>query len=239
MYRAVDLSSRSPFLSWNRTFSVRQTLCAGRNNVKKNHFETRFFREFLGLLRDDSDVLFAALHPPSKGGGGLVFAPVLDNPLLSSSVGHNGTPRGQPAPNSPLRNRKRPHFRLENRLGRSQSLCHVCYGLQPNFLNVGGDSSHDISGPFHHLGHFFVLNSFDDKLVWKIDSVSSPYVITTNSFILADILQLWRVQRWQWARLRHSLDLGGGMVVSKMVGPALPAQRLTGAGRHLKLPNRE
>jgi hypothetical protein len=32
----------------------------------------------------------------------------------------------------------------------------------PDFLNSGGDSIHDASGPFHHLGCFFVFNRFGE-----------------------------------------------------------------------------
>jgi hypothetical protein len=34
--------------------------------------------------------------------------------------------------------------------------------LPPDFLNVGGDTNQDVSGPFRYFGNFFVFNSFGD-----------------------------------------------------------------------------
>jgi hypothetical protein len=36
--------------------------------------------------------------------------------------------------------------------------------LLPYFLNIGGDSNHDVGGPFHHFGYFLVFNNFDDTI---------------------------------------------------------------------------
>jgi hypothetical protein len=34
--------------------------------------------------------------------------------------------------------------------------------LPPDLLNSGGDSNHDIGGPFHHYGHYFAFNNLVD-----------------------------------------------------------------------------
>jgi hypothetical protein len=40
--------------------------------------------------------------------------------------------------------------------------------LPPDFLNVSGDTKHDLGGPFCHFGYFFFFNSFD------IDDIICP-----------------------------------------------------------------
>jgi hypothetical protein len=53
-------------------------------------------------------------------------------------------------------------------------MCAAMTVLPPDFLNVYGDSNQDISGPFRHFGYFSLLS--------------------TNSFILANLLQHWHTQ---------------------------------------------
>ncbi len=61
------------------------------------------------------------------------------------------------------------------------------------FQNVGGEGNHDFGGPFCHFGYFFILRALMMQFVYMVDRVLSLYVLLTNSFILADFLQPWRV----------------------------------------------
>jgi hypothetical protein len=56
----------------------------------------------------------------------------------------------------------------------------------PDFLNVGSGTNQDIGGP---------ITALMIQFVQMIDKVLNPYVLLTNSFILADFLQPWRVWR--------------------------------------------
>ncbi len=67
-----------------------------------NNLEIRLFQDFFyGLLRANSLVLFAVVHPPPKGSGGLIVA-AGSNPPLKFIMRPPGTAGGLPALTSPL-----------------------------------------------------------------------------------------------------------------------------------------
>ncbi len=65
--------------------------------------------------------------------------------------------------------------------------------LPPDFLYIGNNSNHDIGGPFGHFSLFFFFKNFDDIICSNNQEGIDPNVLSTNSFILADFLQPWRV----------------------------------------------
>ncbi len=73
-------------------------------------------------------------------------------------------------------------------------MCAALMVLLQNFLNICGDSNHDVSGLFHHFHYFFIFNSFGDTICSSDQHGLVPNILSTSSFILADFLQPCRVQ---------------------------------------------
>jgi hypothetical protein len=64
-----------------------------------------------------------------------------------------------------MRQQSRP-IQLENWLGRSVAfvMSAALTVSPPDFLTLGGNSSHNVDSPFCHFGYFFIFNSFDDTV---------------------------------------------------------------------------
>jgi hypothetical protein len=65
----------------------------------------------------------------------------------------------------------------------------------PAFRKDGGDGNHDIGDLFCLFGNSFVFNSFDVTIYSNDQQDPVPYVLSTNSYFLADVLKPWRVRR--------------------------------------------
>ncbi len=105
--RAHAYTSTHTCTHTHKILGIIRIKCIGQNILNTNHLKNLAISGLLGLIRADSDVLLAVVHPLSNGGGRLVFYAGSKAPPSSSSWGHPGTERGLPAPTSPLWNRKK------------------------------------------------------------------------------------------------------------------------------------
>ncbi len=90
-----------------------------------------------------------------------------------------------------VQSEKNRSFWLENRLGLGQSL-----------------QNHDMVGPFHHFGKFFVFHSFDERFFLAEWHILTPSALSTNGFIF------W----WQFADLARAMTKSHAFIITRTVG---------------------